>query len=80
MRFLGTGRGSSVNCEVENTLSHAFERATRAFADAVTDLNQKRSQTDTAEYNRLRIAADMARINSENARLALDRHIVEHGC
>lgn len=80
MRSLGAGRGSSVNCDVKDTLSHAFERGTRTFADAVTDLNQKRSQTDNAEYNRLRIAADMARINSENTRLALDRHIAEHGC
>jgi hypothetical protein len=69
-----------VNCELKDTLSHAFERGTWAFADAVTDLNQRRSQTDNAEYNRLRMAADMARINSENVRLALDRHIAEHGC
>jgi hypothetical protein len=69
-----------VNCEIKNTLSQAFERSTREFADSVTYLNQKRSQTDSAEYNRYRVAADMARLNSENARLALDRHIGEHGC
>ena len=69
-----------MNCEVRNTLSHAVERSTRAFADAGTYLNQQRSQTDSAEYIRFKVAADMARTNSESARLALDRHIAEHGC
>jgi hypothetical protein len=69
-----------VNCEIKDTLSQAFERGTREFADAVAYLNQQRSQTDTAEYNSFRVAADMARLNSEHARLALDRHITEHGC
>jgi len=69
-----------VNCEIKDTLSQACERSTREFADAVTFLNQQRSQTDTAEHNSFRVAAGMARFNSENARLTLDRHIVEQGC
>jgi hypothetical protein len=61
-------------------MSKAFESTTRAFGDAVAQLNEQRSTTNGEEYKRLRIAADVARMKSEEARLTLDRHIVDHGC
>ena len=61
-------------------MSQAFESTTLAFRDAVAQLNEQRSTTNGEAYKRLRIAADLARMKSEEARLTLDQHIVEHGC
>jgi hypothetical protein len=41
----------------------------------LTELQQKMGTSPKAEYNRMQLLVDEARIQSEQARLALERHI-----
>jgi hypothetical protein len=54
-------------------------RRTR-FAAAVTNLHERIGTSSKSEYSRLRQAIDEARLQSEQARLALEGHIETHQC
>ena len=59
---------------------HEYEAATAKFSKAVTELHARTPVSPAAEYERLKRAAEEARLNSERARLALEHHTAVHGC
>jgi hypothetical protein len=67
-------------CEEKFTLLHAYNDATRLFADRVAALNAKIGTTPKHKYNLLERGAEDARLNSEQARIAYERHLADHGC
>ena len=67
-------------CDEKARLLKKYNEAAQAFANSVTELHRKISITPKAEYDRLRRASDEARLCAERARLALEHHIVAHGC
>ena len=67
-------------CEEKMRLVSEFEAATKKFAEAVSELQYKMGTSQKADYERLGHATDEARVKSEQARLALEQHVVAHGC
>jgi hypothetical protein len=54
--------------------------ATLAFSNAVQELRRKIGTSPKDEYERLERFSNEARVISEQARLALERHIATHRC
>ncbi len=69
-----------MTCEAKTRLGAEYEAATNKFAAAVTTLQRKTGTSPKEEYERLNRAANEARLESEQARLALEQHIAAHGC
>jgi hypothetical protein len=69
-----------MTCDEKAKLMKTYELTTAEFSEAVTDLRQRMGTVTQSEYNRLSHLADDARLKSEAARLALERHVAEHGC
>ncbi len=69
-----------MNCEIKVRLTEQFETATGLFSEAVTGLRRKIGTSTKEDYERLARATNDARLKSEQARLALEEHIAEHGC
>jgi hypothetical protein len=67
-------------CAAKQLLSHVLEREAREFAEAVTRLNEQRGTASSADYHQLGIAAEQARMRTEEARVILYHHIGGHGC
>jgi hypothetical protein len=67
-------------CGEKILLMSDYETATKAFSAAVGELRSKMGTVPRAEYERLDSAANQARVKSEEARLAVERHIAAHGC
>jgi hypothetical protein len=57
-----------------------YEAATLKFSEAVTQLYRNIGTSSKEEYDRLNQIADETRGKSEQARLALEKHITEHCC
>jgi hypothetical protein len=70
----------NLGCEEKTRLTAGYEAATGKFAAAVTELQRKTGTSPKKEYARLNRAANEGRMKSENARLAVEAHIVAHGC
>lgn len=70
-----------MSCEVQLALTITWDTATREFSEAVNALAANRIGTMSKdEYDRLRANVETARLASESARLAVERHCAEHGC
>jgi hypothetical protein len=69
-----------MNCEEKARLANTYEAATAKFSEAVKDLRRKIGISAKEEYVGLERAANEARLKSEEARLALEQHTVDHGC
>jgi len=67
-------------CEEKLRLTQEYQTANRAFGDAVKALMKKAGTTSKEEYKRLRQRSKELQLDSESARLRLDRHIGQHGC
>ena len=67
-------------CGEKVLLMSDYETATAKFSAAVGELRRKMGSVPTAEYERLDRAANEARVQSERARIAVERHIAAHGC
>jgi hypothetical protein len=57
-----------------------YVAATSAFSEAVKELHRKIGTSPKEEYKRLAQTSNEARVKSEQARQALEQHIVAHGC
>src|SRR5579864_4038250 len=68
------------SCQEKARLLEEFRETLRLFGLAGSALSSARPSATMTEYERLRISSEHARNKSEEARLALDRHIMEHGC
>jgi hypothetical protein len=69
-----------VNCEEKVRLAKEYDSATAAFSEVVKGLNRKIGTSPKEEYKRLERISTDARVKSEESRLALEQHIVAHGC
>jgi hypothetical protein len=67
-------------CGEKILLMSDYETATATFSAAVAGLRRNMGTVPRAEYERLDRAANEARVKSEQARLAIERHIASHGC
>lgn len=70
----------SMACEEMQRLVSEYELATREFAEAVSDLRQRTGTSAKKEYDRLSRVSDEARLKSEEARLAVAKHVACHDC
>jgi len=69
-----------MSCEEKTRLLREYESAAARFSSAVTELNARTPISSAAEYQRMKEAAEEARLKSEHARLALEKHTASHGC
>jgi hypothetical protein len=75
----GSLRGQ-VLCEQKERLVKEFAAAADEYSAAVARLQARTAISPKAEYERLRMAVEVARLGSEEARLALERHTASHDC
>ena len=69
-----------VRCEVKRDLLDAYDTETAAFAASVSLLHQKLGTSSKEQYEVLQRAVEVARVRSEQARVALETHTLQHGC
>lgn len=69
-----------MDCKEKARLVIDYDAKTASFSRAVTVFQGKLATSAKEEYDRLQRRVDEARVESEGARLALERHISEHGC
>jgi hypothetical protein len=69
-----------MSCEEKVRLTEDYRAATAAFAEAVLELQRRIGTSTSAEYDSLRRISDEARVKSEQARLAFEKHIAAHQC
>ena len=69
-----------VVCQEKRQLLSEYDTATSKFAVVVTSLQSDLGTLPKDDYDSRAQSVDKARSKSEEARLALERHIGEHGC
>jgi hypothetical protein len=57
-----------------------YGHATKVFAEAVSELERRIGTSSKADHEKLHQLVDEAWLKSEQARLALEKHIVDHDC
>jgi inorganic triphosphatase YgiF len=68
------------SCEEKARLAKEYNVATSAFSEAVKQLHLRIGTSPKEEYTRLTQISNEARMQSEQARLALEKHLAAHGC
>ncbi len=58
----------------------AYNDATREFSGRLPALNDRIGVSPKHEYRLLERASEDARLKSEQARIAYERHVADHGC
>jgi hypothetical protein len=69
-----------MRCDEKKRLLRRYQEATRAYSDAVTELNAWIGRSSRAEYEALRRAVEDTRKNSTVALKTLDDHVADHDC
>ena len=69
-----------MTCEEKRKLVLKYHRATSGFTAVVSDLQRKIGMMSKEEYERHLREVDQARDRSDEARIALERHIAKHDC
>ena len=69
-----------MECGENARLVEDRHKAAVAYSQAARALAQKRSICPTSEYKKLRESAYDTRTKCTEARVAVKRHIAEHGC
>ena len=67
-------------CEEKVRLMSEYTTATSEFSRTLNTLYRDMGVLRKAEYDRIRGFIEKARTRSETARIALERHILQHGC
>jgi len=67
-------------CETKARLMNQYTNATSEFSRTLKILNTKLGVMQKKDYEAVRNFVETARVRSETARLALERHVQEHGC
>jgi hypothetical protein len=67
-------------CAEKKQLGVLLENAAKDYSLALRNLSAQIAVVPKDIYDQLRARADGLRLQSESARLALERHIAEHGC
>jgi hypothetical protein len=65
---------------VKKKLDRRGDAATFEFSEAVKELHRRMGTSTKEEYKRLERTSTEARVQSEQARLALEQHIAVHRC
>jgi hypothetical protein len=69
-----------MSCEEKARLLRKYNVPTAGFSETVKELHRRMGTTPKEEYIRLTQISNEARLQSEQARLALEQHIAVHGC
>ncbi len=69
-----------MSCGEKNRLLVEYSAATDAFSTAVQELRKRIGTSSREEHQRLERVTVEARVKSEQTRLALEEHVVTHGC
>ena len=72
--------GASIACAEKTRLVSEYHTKTSEFSRTVGILNKRMGVMTKDQYDRIREFTELARVQSENARFELERHIKEHGC
>ena len=67
-------------CTQKTALLLAYSDAATAYSEAVAELHDRSGTIPIHEYDGLARVAKERRAASENARLAMDAHVLQHGC
>jgi hypothetical protein len=67
-------------CAEKARLVEEYSAATSAFSEVLKELRRKIGTSPRDEYKRLAQNSNEARVNAEQARLALKQHISAHHC
>jgi hypothetical protein len=67
-------------CEHHRELLDLYRQAVSRFSATLEALRASQGTVSKQEYDRLYGYVEQARMASEQARLALERHVAEHGC
>ena len=67
-------------CEERARLLEEYATAVDEFSRTLNILSSRMGVLPKSKYQEIRLFADNCRVRSEVARLALERHINEHGC
>jgi hypothetical protein len=67
-------------CEEHRDLLKAYREAVATFSRTLEALETARATAARAEYQRMARRVEEARLDSEKARIALEKHTAEHGC
>ena len=69
-----------MNCELKTELLVAYQQAATLYSKAVANLVKGVGAARRSEYDRIKIAAENARLAAEQARTDFEAHTLEHGC
>lgn len=69
-----------MTCAEKKTLLAAYQSAAEDFAESVDRLHRTRVTSAHVKYETIRLRSEEARLISEKARVALEEHVVNHGC
>jgi hypothetical protein len=67
-------------CQEKAALLAAYEKATRAYSEAVRKLREITGVSQKADYDTQYRMAEAFRIDARAAREALERHVAAHHC
>ena len=67
-------------CHEKYHLLHAYKDALSLFAETSLKLNAARAVTSKQEYEQIRAYLQEVQQNTDDAKLAWENHIQEHGC
>ena len=67
-------------CTAKTALLLTYSDAAKRYCEAVTELDDRLGTISKDEADRLYRVAEDHRASSENARLAMEEHVREHGC
>jgi hypothetical protein len=71
---------TDVRCTERERLARELDRARSCYTSAAETLRVRAGVLEKTDYQRLNRAVEEAWTKMELARVALDRHIDEHGC
>jgi hypothetical protein len=67
-------------CSTKQHLLEEYDRATEKYLHALQELRANMATTPKGIYKSLLDASEAARLVSERARIALERHVETHAC
>ena len=67
-------------CEEKYRLLEEYKNCLTVFSELVRVLDSTRATTSKEQYELLRLRVNQAHERCEEARLAWERHVREHGC
>jgi hypothetical protein len=73
-------RGFSPDCGQKTHLSHVYEVAANRHRSVADLLTSPLAPLNESEHTKVYVRVELAKLEVEDARKALARHVTEHGC